>query len=128
MFNFGTKRNSMRKIGFVALMLLAGLGACEYDTLTPKEIELPEEISFATDLAPVFEANCAGCHGGGIAPNFKANESYGALTGGGYLDTNNPEESKLITKINVPHPSSDPLSLAEKAMILKWIEDGAKNN
>jgi hypothetical protein len=118
----------MRKMGFIALLLIAGLWACEYDTLDPKEIELPDVIYFATDLAPVFEANCSTCHSGALSPSFKATDSYGALVNGGYVDTNNPEESKLIVKISIPHPSNDPLSLTEKAMILKWIEDGAKNN
>ena len=118
----------MRKFGFVALLLLLGLGACEYETLTPKEIELPENISWATDLAPVFDANCGTCHSGALEPNLKAAQSHASITGGGFVDINNPEESKLVVKINVPHPSSDPLSLYEKALLLKWIEDGAKNN
>jgi hypothetical protein len=118
----------MKKLGFIALMFLAALWSCEYDALAPKPIELPDVVSFATDLAPVLETNCATCHSGALAPNLKPADSYKALVNGGYVDTNDPENSKLITKINIPHPSSDPLSLKEKALILKWIEDGAKNN
>jgi len=118
----------MKKLGFIALLLLTGLWACEYETLSPKEIDIPENISFAVDVAPPLETNCKGCHSGGIDPNLTAAASWNALVNGGYVDRDNPEESPLLIKINKPHPSSDPLTLKEKAIILKWIEDGAQNN
>lgn len=118
----------MRKIGFIALLFLVGFGSCEYDTLNLKEIELPESMTYGEDIAPIFEANCSACHSGSLNPNFTAGASWGALVNGGYVDKDNPEESVLIVKINTPHPSNDPLTQVEKAKILKWIEDGAKNN
>lgn len=118
----------MRKIGFIALLFLVGFGSCEYDTLDMKEIELPENMTYGESIAPIFEANCGTCHSGSLDPNLTASKSWGALVNDGYVDKTNPEESEIILKINKPHPTNDPLTPTEKAMILWWIQDGAKNN
>ena len=119
----------MRKIGFIALLFLAGLWACEYETIVPKEVEIPEEVSYAEQVAPVFvEAGCASCHSGAIKPDLRADKSWAALVNDGMVDTANPAESKLIVKIEAGHATSGNLTAEQKALILKWIEDGALNN
>jgi len=114
--------------------LLAGamliLVSCEYETIVPKVVELPDEpVSFATQVAPMFvEAGCAGCHSGGIAPDLRADKSYASLTNGGFLNVASPSDSELVKKIESGHATSGNLSATQKALLLKWIEEGAKNN
>ena len=120
----------MKKIGFIALLFMAGLWACEYETIVPIVPDLPdEEVKYAEQVAPIFvEAGCTGCHAGGISPNLLADKSWDSLVNGGIVDTENPADSKLMEKINSGHATSGNLSGEQKAYILKWIEEGAKNN
>ena len=111
------------------LLLVAALWSCEYETIVPKVVELPDEpVSFATQVAPMFvDAGCTGCHGsmGGLDLTLK--KSYAGLTNG-RVDTANPAESKVILYINDGHATSGNLTAEQKAFLLKWIEEGAKDN
>lgn len=116
----------MRKLSFVAVILLIGMGSCQWETIVPKEVEVPEEVSFSADIAPLFASKCASCHGGGISPDLRADKSYGELTSKGLVVAGDPDASELMIKINADH--GVPLSATEKAMVQKWIEDGAQDN
>lgn len=119
----------MKKLGFIALMLLAGLWACEYETIQPVYVEPPDFVEFAVDIAPIFvDAGCASCHAGSTDPDLRADKSWDALVNGGYVDTANPGDSELIEKIESGHGTSGNINAEQKAKILKWIEDGAKND
>jgi hypothetical protein len=94
-------------------------------------------VSFATDVQPIFTANCAtaSCHGGTIEPNLSAGNAYSSITGGGYINTGEPTSSDLYRRITLP--SSDPAFMPEGgtalsgdkvAKILTWIQEGAQNN
>jgi len=117
-------------VTLLAGVLMIGLVSCEYVTIEPKVVILPDEpVSYATQVAPVFvAAGCTGCHSGGTAPDFRADKSYLSLTGGSFVKPTSPAESKLITKINSGHATSGNISATDKALLLKWIEEGAKNN
>ena len=119
----------MRKLGIFALLLLAGLWSCEYENIVPIVVEVPDNVKFSVDVAPIFaEVNCTGCHAGGISPNLTQAKAWDALVSGGFVDTDNPEGSSLLLKINEGHATSGDLSAEQKAYILKWITEGAKNN
>lgn len=122
----------MRKLGFIALLLLAGLWACEYEHLDLPKVDLSlveDNVSFSERVVPIFaEMRCTGCHGGGTSPNLKAGEAWDALVSGDFVDTDSPEESKLVVKIDEGHANSGDLSVEQKTYILKWITEGAKNN
>ena len=108
--------------GMIATVLL--LGSCEKVVYPP--IERPVDVSFKSDVQPVFDGKCISCHSGGTAPNLSPAVSYGELVNGGYVDTDNPEESNLMEKLYGSHDAR--ASEAEKLTILVWIEEGAKNN
>ena len=119
----------MRKLGFIALLFLAGLWACEYETIIPIVVEVPDNVKFSEQVAPIFkDVGCTVCHAGGTKPNLKQAEAWDALVSGGFVDTDNPESSGLLVKINEGHATSVDLSAEQKAYILKWITEGAKNN
>ncbi len=120
----------MKKIGFFALILLLGMSACEWETIVPVVIEEQEDpVSFSTQVAPIFvEVNCISCHNGGMAFDLKADKSYESLVNGGHVDTANPAGSGLMVIIDEGHGTAGNISAAQKALILQWITEGAKDN
>lgn len=120
----------MKKFGIFAFLLVLGMSACEYETIEPPVIVLPDEpVSFSEQIAPIFvEAGCIGCHNGAMAFDLNLDKSYDGLVNNGMVDTENPADSKLMIKINEGHGTSGNLSAEQKTYILKWIEEGAKDN
>lgn len=121
-----------KKRVFVIIALSAvffGAWSCQWHTIEPNEIDVPEEISFASDLESIFVSKCSSCHSSG-SPNFTAGNVYETLTTGGYVDTSQPEESSVYTimKDDVHPNESGTFSDTELAYLLNWIEQGANNN
>ncbi|GAJ14748.1 unnamed protein product, partial [marine sediment metagenome] len=58
--------------------------------------------------------------------DLRPENSYASLINGGYVDTDNPEDSELIKKLYGSHDAR--ATETEKQVILLWIEEGAKNN
>jgi hypothetical protein len=87
-----------------------------------------DSIYFSSDIQPIFNQQCTGCHNGTIAILILTEgNSYNELVSGGYIDTSNPSESTLIAKLN----SGDHkiyISKANLAAIIEWIDQGALNN
>ena len=108
--------------GMIAAVLV--LSSCEKVVYPP--IDRPVDVSYKSDVQSIWDGKCVSCHGGGISPNLSPNVSYAELVNGGYVDTDNPEESKLMEKLYGSHDAR--ASEAEKLTILVWIEEGAKNN
>ena len=91
--------------------------------------------SFAKDVAPIFAANCAGCHGGNMRMGNLSLESYENLAKGGnhgkVIEAGKSGESRLFLMITGKVAPSMPLAgrpLAEGdiATIQRWIDAGAK--
>jgi hypothetical protein len=88
--------------------------------------ELPDTVSYSLDVQPIFDNKCVTCHNGGRNPDLRPGNSYSSLTDNGYVDTDNPEESKLIKKLYTTHDAR--ATETEKQLILLWIQEGAKDN
>jgi len=117
----------MKKIvSVIAAMLLVGLYSCQYETIDPLEVSVDGDVSYAVDIAPVFDASCSGCHAGATDPDLRADKSWSSLTSKSFVDPTDPEGSKLMIKLYAGHGVV--LSALEIAQVLKWIEDGAENN
>ena len=89
------------------------------------------DVSFSEDLIPFFETSCAyaGCHNsGGIPPDLTEESAYASLTNGGYIDTDNPEQSLLYTKIAEGGSMESFSTPRDTQMVLQWIIEGAENN
>jgi hypothetical protein len=114
---------------FIGVLLIT-MVSCEYVTVESFPVIIPDKpISYATQVAPIFvTAGCTGCHSGGEAPDFRADKSFAALTSGNYINTADPAKSSLVLKITSGHQTSGNISANSKALLLKWIEEGAKNN
>ncbi|HLG35311.1 MAG TPA: hypothetical protein VI757_10555 [Bacteroidia bacterium] len=136
----------MRKYIIILFSLSALLfSACEKDT-GPVIIKpfIPEDttVNFANDIQPIFNANCIHCHNQ-IHPflNLLSCCSWEELVinptsfWGNYLDTLSPTESYLYIRVagmgqsppEMP-PGGPYLGQEETDLILKWIQQGAKNN
>lgn len=125
------KTNNNRKYYiYISLLLLTFFASgCYYDQVVPEVVELPDEpVSYTLDIQPFFDAKCVSCHnGGGIPLDLSPDVSYDALLNG-YINTNDPEGSKLYTKINSGGSMENYASPTEVAITLKWIQEGANDN
>src|SRR5713101_10171110 len=91
--------------------------------------------SFAKDVAPIFAANCAGCHGANVRMGSLSLDSYEGVEKGGnhgkIIESGKSVESRLFLMIAGKLAPAMPLggkSLAEGdiEVIRKWIDAGAK--
>ena len=121
----------IKNIAYLVVCLF-GFLSCEYEVIEPVEIITPDLMSFTTDIIPIFDKSCntSGCH---VQGHFKVDltptNAYADLFAKDLVDTLVPTDSKLYTKLI--EPSSSHLSKTEAGQpesILKWIEQGAKNN
>ncbi|MFH1121173.1 MAG: hypothetical protein V1775_15245 [Bacteroidota bacterium] len=128
MKKLSSRINSALAIGAFATMAL--LSGCEYDYVEPDNTPLPTEVSFATDIMPVFNASCnmAGCHATGAAePDLTPANAYSSLQDGGYINTNDPASSLIYTAMATGSMKSYSTT-SQVNLILAWIQKGALNN
>jgi hypothetical protein len=97
---------------------------------------LPDTISFSKHIIPIFNQNCnnAGCHSG-VQPqgnlDLSPSMAYQNLISKSLVDTLNPANSLLYAQMNSqtkPMPPSGKLDTLYLNEVLKWIEQGAKDN
>ena len=114
------------------LILLAAVMAgqsCEWEKLAPVDVgDLPATVSFETHVQPIFTDNCTKCHNGTTPPNLLPDDSFIELTAGGYIKTDDPEQSKLYKAIDLGGSMNQYASDLDRAMILKWKTQGAEEN
>ena len=109
-------------------ILMIGMVSCEYQTIVPYDVVIPDTpVDFTTQIEPIFiQLNCKMCHTGSFKPNFEQGKVYASLINMNLVDTAHPEESILMEKINAGHNTAKDMTAAQKALILKWITEGAK--
>jgi hypothetical protein len=111
------------------LMLLA---SCEYEFIVPAEVDLPEEVSFKDDIIPVFNSSCntTGCHSAGhFVVDLTPENAYQDLFAKNMIDLENPPQSLLYTALIETGGTHEGRSTpSQQQLILKWLEDGAKDN
>ena len=99
-----------------------------------QDLVITEAVSYTADIVPIFEKNCSisGCHAaGGIAPDLSSENAYLSLTSGGFVEIDNPENSRLYGFVSGKLTPAMPISGADPviaAKILAWIQQGAQNN
>jgi len=124
------------------LIILAFLGvfiyACKHEPFpAPEDIRLTlapcdaDTSYFYNDVVPILVNNCAfsGCHSATSLSNYNDIINIGDVEPG---DTAKSHIYQVIISSNpnvrMPRPPKDPLSDADKAVIAKWILQGAKPN
>ncbi|WP_440222508.1 hypothetical protein ACQQ2N_15660 [Dokdonella sp. MW10] len=134
----------------IPLSAVAQVTPCVPDSLSATPVNW--NVDFATDVQPIFDVACSGCHIGGssgglsLAPGSAYANLVGVPASNGNagiprVTAGDPDASFLFKKLNctnlndiedMPYgarmPRSGPpyLSLADQAMILDWIEQGAR--
>jgi hypothetical protein len=129
-------KNSIMKRTVMFTMLLGmtiTLVSCYKDINVPP-IDMgdppPKQVSFKTELAPIFNANCAtsGCHAsGGHKPYMETAVSYQQIVGGGFVNIDFPKESILYKQINGDMQEHIPAA-TDRQKVYDWIRNGAPNN
>jgi hypothetical protein len=118
-----------RALFFLAALALSW-GGCYYDIeeeLYPSVECQTDNLSFQSDIAPIIQRNCLGCH------SQAANQGNVVLEGYNRLKTY-VDNGKLQGVINhragfSPMPKNQPKLLeCEIAKIEQWIADGALDN
>lgn len=96
----------------------------------------PDSVYFEQQILPVLRSNCAmsGCHDALTAEDGVILDSYTTVKNTGGIKINDPTDSKLYEAITetdlddrMPPIPQAPLSSEQKALILKWIQQGAQN-
>ena len=127
----------MYKTVFLLPMLIVFLfHSCKKEQ--SQNCKTPNEVSFKNDIQTIFNQNCvsSGCHAankpaGGL--NLESPGTYMELLEpkSGYIDTLNPNSSLLyvsMTSATNPMPPKGKLDDCTTQMVLKWIQQKAKNN
>jgi hypothetical protein len=117
----------MKKHPIFLILILVSLflGSCKYDYILPEVVPVVNNVSFSTQVAPIFAEKCVSCHDN-QAPKLTADVAYSQLVPG-YVNTASPESSKIyVNASSGTHYAK--VSAAQAALILEWIKEGAKNN
>ncbi|MGH2566907.1 MAG: c-type cytochrome domain-containing protein, partial [Bacteroidota bacterium] len=129
-------------LGFGALLLA---GACERDLgIPPDDYENIGTIVYSMHVQPIFNQKCAtsGCHDAATAAEDLVMDSWESLMRGSehgaMVIPFRPDKSHLIFHINTDTtvapvaeprmPPDAPLPRDEVAFLMRWIQEGAKND
>jgi hypothetical protein len=116
-------QRGLMAIAFLATVLI--LTSCEeYAYMNVSDPDL--QVSFQSQVQPIFTANCITCHKGTRNPDLRAGNSYAALTSGGFV-TQPAEDSRLYRQVTSQGHASYTTDV-QKQVILNWIKQGALNN
>jgi len=91
-------------------------------------------VSFATQVAPLFAANCTSCHGTEEQEAGLQLHTYEAVMKGSeygtVIEAGDPDNSLLLDMISAGEmpQDADALSDDDVDMVRSWIADGAQNN
>ncbi len=121
-------------LSLVVVVVGLTVTGCYKDTILPDSLVdpdgLPQQVSYKTDLAPLFNASCAlsGCHSvGAHRPYMPADISYQQIVNGGFVNIVLPKQSILYLKINGEMREYIP-SASDRQKVYDWIRNGAPNN
>ena len=131
---------------FIILSLAASFAAATValaaDTKLP-EASTKENITYATDIKPIFDESCVKCHHGDRAKaDLHMDSLEGVLKGakhGKVITPGNPEKSLMVKAIGHQLKDTDkwmpplhnkagiePLTPEQVSLIMGWIKQGAK--
>lgn len=129
--------NNIFKILVLVVITAFMASSCRYDWIIPEVVPVidpndpSQQISFSETILPIFTSgnNCTACHSGSQIPDLRADRAYEAINTTRYINRSEPEQSRIYT---VPHPELGShykkYTATQAALILAWIQQGAKNN
>ena len=96
----------------------------------------PDSVYFTQQVLPMLQSNCAmsGCHDAASHKEGVIMDSYTNVRNTSGISLNNPSNSKLYKSLidtdpedRMPPAPRPALTAAQKALVLKWIQQGAQN-
>ena len=135
-----TLRGRVVTKGMMAVFLAVSflLQSCSYEQIVEPEIAVCDSslVYFAKEVLPILNSNCAlgGCHDLSTQSGDVILTDYTNVMNTAGIKPDNAEESVLYKRITssnpderMPPPPRDTLAEAQKDIIRKWIDQGAKN-
>ncbi len=128
------------RVKFVFLLLVISvvfLSSCTKDyvihqAVEPQDTTVVETVSFSGRIIPLFEINCIECHYEGFdVLDLTSANAYNQLIEKNEIDTLSPTNSNLYLRLSSqtnPMPPTGNISADSIAVVLRWIEEGCKNN
>ena len=128
------------RIILMVIVVASFLNGCNYNFIVPFEDpdtdpDNPDTtlVSFKDDIITIFNDGnfCTSCHSTGKqAPDLTPEKAYASLNSTRYINSATPEESKIY---KYPHPNTSThkqkeYNTSQASKVLKWIQQGAKNN
>jgi cytochrome c5 len=117
--------------------------ASQKDTSTANDTSIvgvkcdPDSVYFENSILPLITSSCAytGCHDAASRQDGVVLDNYANIMNTGKVKPGNPNGSSLYEVITetradkvMPPPPNSTLTNEQKALIQKWIQQGAKNN
>jgi hypothetical protein len=93
------------------------------------EPEAGGDVSFANDVLPALEANCATCHGAMALGGLQVTDYETLLSGGASglaIVAGSPDDSPIVVKMGEEHPAV--LGGDDLSALIDWIAAGAADN
>jgi hypothetical protein len=103
------------------LFFMLSCSADKEDVVKPNPDPPATEVKFSTQVLPIFQNSCAGCHINTNPPNGISLTNYAQISANATAAYNAIQADRM--------PKGGPaLSAAQKALIKTWIDEGKKNN
>ena len=95
----------------------------------------PDSVYFEQSVLPILRSQCAspGCHDAASRKDGYILDTYANVIKTGNIRVNSPSSTKIYSVLKassgdrMPPPPQSALSSTDQALILKWIQQGAKN-
>ncbi len=125
-------KNKRKKVQlFLVFICFIFLSSCEYNYIEYDIQPAPDNVSFDSDIIPIFNASCnmGGCHTAGhFSVDLTPANAYVDIFAKNLVDTISPADSKLYSKLALPGTHDGRSDATQRSLILAWIEQGAKDN
>jgi hypothetical protein len=125
----------------IGVIIMLSLLSCKHN---PQEDIAPDlnnnytndSVSFQTEILPLLVGNCAmtGCHDATTAAEGVVLNNYNNVINTGKVSAFDPNNSELYAVLletdpdkRMPRPPTPPLNQEQIALIVKWINQGARN-
>jgi hypothetical protein len=130
----GVRRSSLPAM---AILLVTMLFNWTSHPLLAGEKSSARKIDFSREVRPILSDNCFACHGPDAAhveADLRLDLRESAVRSDGVIILGKPSKSELVRRINSPdanermppEESHKTLSVAEKAILARWIAEGAE--
>lgn len=115
-------------------LAIQGSSAAVATDASPEPVAQAGPVSYARQVAPIFQASCAECHGVETTELELDLTTYEAVMKGSeygsVIEAGDPDSSLLFEMVvagEMPQ-EADPLTEEEIAVLRTWIAEGAQNN